>query len=161
MSGQDALIAFVGADFVMVAADMNAGRSIMVFQQEEDKIMHLDTHKLLALGGDPADTVNESEYFQKNMNLYALKYGVSLSTHAAANYMRGEKSANLRKGMKQVDMLLAGWDEAAGPSLCAHPPLAGRTVSPVSPCGHPLGRPYGGRPSSVPLSHPPLVLCLA
>lgn len=117
MSGQDALIAFVGADFVMVAADMNAGRSIMVFQQEEDKIMHLDTHKLLALGGDPADTVNESEYFQKNMNLYALKYGVSLSTHAAANYMRGEKSANLRKGMKQVDMLLAGWDEAAGPSL--------------------------------------------
>ena len=117
MSGQDALIAFKGGDFVMVAADMNAGRSIMVFQQDEDKIMELDSHKLLALGGDPADVVFESEGFQKNMNLYALKYGVSLTTHAAANFMRGEKSANLRKGMKVVDMLLGGWDEEAGPSL--------------------------------------------
>jgi len=117
MSGQDALIAFVGGDYVMVCADMNAGRSIMVFQQEEDKIMELDSHKLLALGGDPADIVNESEYFQKNMNLYALKYGVALTTNAAANYMRGEKSANLRKGMKAVDMLLAGYDEGEGPSL--------------------------------------------
>lgn len=101
----------------MVAADMNAGRSIMVFQQDEDKIMELDSHKLLALGGDPADVVQESESFQKNMNLYELKYGVKLTTHAAANYMRGEKSANLRKGMTIVDILLCGWDEGEGPSL--------------------------------------------
>jgi len=117
MSGQDALIAFVGADYVMLCADMNAGRSIMVYQNQEDKILELDSHKLLALGGDPADTVQEPEYFQKNMNLYALKYGVKLTTHAAANYMRGHKSDNLRKGMTIVDMLLGGYDEGEGPSL--------------------------------------------
>jgi len=113
----DALIAFVGADFTMVCADQNAARSIMIFQQEEDKIMEIDSHKLLALGGDAADTVQEPEYFQKNMNLYALKYGVKLTTHAAANYMRGDKSEKLRKGMTAVDMLLGGYDEGVGPSL--------------------------------------------
>ena len=40
-----------------------------------------------------------------------------MSTHAVAHYMRGEKSANLRRGMKVVDMLLAGYDEDVGPSL--------------------------------------------
>ena len=117
MSGQDALIGFVGAGFTMVLADQNAGRSIMVMQKDEDKIMELDSHKLLALGGDPADTVQEPEYFQKNLNLYALKYGVKLTTHAAANYMRGNKSEKLRKGMTAVDMLLCGYDDDVGPSL--------------------------------------------
>merc|ERR1719253_427982 len=31
--------------------------------------------------------------------------------------MRGEKSAKLRKGMTQVDMLLCGYDDDVGPSL--------------------------------------------
>lgn len=117
MAGQDAIIGFVGGDYSIIVTDRNAGRSIMVFQQDADRIMVLDKHKLLGVGGDAADCVQEPEYFQKNMNLYALKYGVPLSTHAAANYMRGEKSAKLRNGMAVVDMLLAGWDADVGPSL--------------------------------------------
>ena len=117
MSGQDALIAFVGDGFAMVCADQNAARSIMVFQNQEDKIMELDSHKLLGVGGDPADCVQEPQFFHKNIMLSYYKNSVPLSTHAVANYMRGEKSANLRKGMKVVDMLLAGYDEGAGPSL--------------------------------------------
>ena len=117
MAGMDAVIGFVGGDYTLIATERNAGRSIMVFQQDADKIMELDSHKLLGLGGDPADIVQEPEYFQKNLNLYSLKYGVQLSTHAAANYMRGEKSANLRRGLAAVDMLLGGWDEGEGPSL--------------------------------------------
>ena len=117
MAGQDAIIGFVGADFTMLATDMNAGRSIMVLNKEADKIWHLDSHKLLGVGGDPADCVQEPEYFKKNVALSYYKNGVPLSTHAVANYMRGEKSANLRKGMKAVDMLLAGYDEGVGPSL--------------------------------------------
>jgi len=117
MSGQDASIGFVGKDFTMLATDRNAGRSIMVFQQDADKIMELDSHKLLAVGGDSADCVQEPEFFQKNIMLNYFKNGVPLSTHAVANYMRGEKSAKLRKGMAQVDMLLAGYDEGVGPSL--------------------------------------------
>jgi 20S proteasome subunit beta 4 len=114
----ECIIGLVGGDYAMIAADMNAGRSIMVFNQEADRIMEMDSHKLLGVCGDPADCVNEPEFFQKNLNLYALRNAEKkLSTHATANYMRGEKSANLRKGMKQVDMLLCGFDEGKGPSL--------------------------------------------
>ena len=112
------LVGLVGGDYAMIAADMNAGRSIMVFNQEADRIMEMDSHKLLGVCGDPADCVNEPEFFQKNLNLYALRNAEKkLSTHATANYMRGEKSANLRKGMKQVDMLLCGFDEGKGLAL--------------------------------------------
>ena len=93
MAGQDAIIGFTGADYAIIATDRNAGRSIMVFHQEADKIMELDSHKLLGVGGDPADCVQEPDY------------------------IRGEKSAKLRKGMAVVDMLLAGYDTDAGPSL--------------------------------------------
>ena len=117
MAGQDAIIGFVGADYAMIATDMNAGRSIIVFNHEEDKIRELDSHKLLGVGGDPADCVQEPDFFKKNLALNYYRNGVPLSTHAVANYMRGEKSANLRRGMKVVDMLLAGYDEGVGPSL--------------------------------------------
>jgi len=117
MAGQDAIIGFVGADYSIICTDRNAGRSIMVFNQEADKIMEMDSHKLLGVGGDPADCVNEPEYFQKNIQLNYYRNNVMMSTHAVAHYMRGEKSANLRRGMKVVDMLLAGYDEDVGPSL--------------------------------------------
>ena len=122
----DAVIGFTGKDFTMIGADQNAGRSIMIFQQDLDKIVHLDSHKLLGVAGDPADTVFEPEYFQKNVELYRLRNGVKLSTHATASYIRGEKSANLRKAMTQVDMLIGGYDEGEGPSLCAARPTARR-----------------------------------
>ena len=115
----DCVIGFTGKNFTLIGADQNAGRSIMVFQQDLDKIMHLDSHKLLGVAGDPADTVFEPQYLQKNVELYRLRNGVKLSTHATANYIRGEKAANLRKAMTQVDMLVGGYDEEAGPSLCA------------------------------------------
>merc|ERR1712023_514920 len=34
-----------------------------------------------------------------------------------ANFIRGEKAYNLRRGMSQVDMLLGGFDAGDGPSL--------------------------------------------
>jgi|TARA_B100000513_G_scaffold173316_1_gene89506 20S proteasome alpha/beta subunit len=51
MAAMDCLIGFTGKDFVMMAADRNAARSIMVYSQDEDKIRELDSHKLLAVGG--------------------------------------------------------------------------------------------------------------
>jgi len=113
----DFLIGFTGKDYAIIAADANAARSIMVYSQQLDKIRELDSHKLLAVGGDAADCIQEPEYIQKNMTLYAMRNGVQLTTHAAANYIRGEKSYNLRRAMSQVDMLLVGYDEGVGPSL--------------------------------------------
>ena len=113
----DCIIGFTGGGYTMIAADQNAGRSIMIFQQDLDKIMPLDSHKLLGVAGDPADCVAEPQYLQKNIELNRLRNGVQLSTHAAANYIRNEKANNLRRGMSQVNMLLGGYDEEAGPSL--------------------------------------------
>ena len=153
----DCVIGFTGKGFTLIGADQNAGRSIMVFQQDLDKIMHLDSHKLLGVAGDPADTVFEPQYLQKNVELYRLRNGVKLSTHAAANYIRGEKAANLRKAMTQVDMLIGGYDEEAGPSLCAaHHTAHIKSTLPSLPCRKagagllplPPPRPYP------PLAHP-------
>ena len=163
----DAVIGFTGKDFTMIGADQNAGRSIMIFQQDLDKIVHLDSHKILGVAGDPADTVFEPEYFQKNVELYRLRNGVKLSTHATASYIRGEKSANLRKAMTQVDMLIGGYDEGEGPSLCAarptacrmpqrSPPLVDASLRPAKtpPPSPPL--PDASRPRSLPPASAPL-----
>ena len=134
----DCIIGFTGKGFTLIGADQNAGRSIMIFQQDLDKIMHLDSHKLLGVAGDPADTVYEPEYLQKNLELYRLRNSVQLSTHATAHYIRGEKATNLRKSMSQVDMLLGGYDAEAGPSLCAARVSAPRaTPSPRWACMSP------------------------
>ena len=144
----DCLIGFTGGDYTMIAADQNAGRSIMVFQQDLDKIVHLDTHKLMGVAGDPADCVAEPQYLQKNVELYRLKNGVPLSTHAAANFIRGDKATNLRKRMSQVDMLLGGYDEATGPSLCA----AARPPAHRASSAAPRRAPRADRPASRRLS---------
>jgi 20S proteasome alpha/beta subunit len=45
----DSLIAIQGKDFVIIAADSAHARSILVVKESgEDKIMHFDSHKLLA-----------------------------------------------------------------------------------------------------------------
>lgn len=52
--------------------------------------MELDSHKLLVSSGVPADGVNFTEFIQKNLKLYELNNDLKLSTHAAANFIRGE-----------------------------------------------------------------------
>lgn len=52
--------------------------------------MELDSHKLLVGAGVPADCSNFNEYISKNLKLYELNNDIKLSTHAAANYIRGE-----------------------------------------------------------------------
>ena len=52
--------------------------------------MELDSHKLLAGAGTPADATNFNEYIQKNLKLYELNNDVKLSAHSAANFIRKE-----------------------------------------------------------------------
>ena len=52
--------------------------------------MQLDSHKLLAGSGTPADATNFNEYIQKNLKLYELNNDVKLSTKSAANFIRKE-----------------------------------------------------------------------
>jgi 20S proteasome subunit beta 4 len=113
----DHLIGLVGKDFALVAADRKVAHSIIAVKNDEDKILALDQHKLLACGGELGDTKNFSEYIQKNIALYNLRNGVKLTTHAAAHYTRGEIAHAIRNSPKMCNMLLVGYDEDAGASL--------------------------------------------
>ncbi len=86
----DSVFALKGDGFAIIAADASAARSILVFKHDEDKIVVLDSHKLLVGAGVPADCATFNEYISKNLKLYELNNDVKLNTPAAANYIRGE-----------------------------------------------------------------------
>jgi len=86
----DSIFGLVGEGFAIIAADASAARSILVFKHDQDKILQLDSHKLLAGAGTPADTSAFTEYVQKNMKLYELNNDLKMSTHGAANFVRDQ-----------------------------------------------------------------------
>ena len=131
-----------GKDFVMLCGDTTAVQQIITIKHDEDKLRQIDSHKIMALAGDPGDRVQFSEYIMANVRLYALRNGQQLTTDAVANYTRGELATALRKVTcvrsnlqylrvkqlnkwkacvvqkpYQVNILFAGFDEKAGPSL--------------------------------------------
>jgi len=113
----DNLIGITGADYVLLAADSATARSIVLMKENEDKIMHLDSHKLLAASGPSGDREHFTEFIQRNMELYELRQGHSLSSHAAAHFIRGELATALRSNPYQVNLLLGGYDKDEGPAL--------------------------------------------
>eukprot|EP00899_Mesostigma_viride_P003462 jgi/Mesvir1/13116/Mv06092-RA.1 len=113
----DCLFGLVGDGFTLLVADKSAAHSILLLKTDEDKVMQLDSHKLLANSGETGDRVQFCEYIQKNVHLYALRNGVHLSTAATASFIRGELAANLREGMYMCNMLLGGYDPEVGGSL--------------------------------------------
>jgi 20S proteasome subunit beta 4 len=59
----------------------------------------------------PPFYATHNRYIAKNINLYELSNeGTKLSTHAQANFARGEMAAALRRGPYQVNVLLGGYD---------------------------------------------------
>jgi 20S proteasome alpha/beta subunit len=52
--------------------------------------MELDSHKLLAGAGTPADATTFNEYIQKNLKLYELNNDIKLNTRSAAHFIRKE-----------------------------------------------------------------------
>ncbi|TMW62164.1 hypothetical protein Poli38472_009657 [Pythium oligandrum] len=111
----ESIFGLVGKDFVLLAVDAKAARSILVYKDDEDKTTALDSHKLLAATGPQSDRVGFSEYIQKNMKLYELRNGVTLNGAATANYVRGELARFLRKSPYQVNLLIGAVDEEATP----------------------------------------------
>eukprot|EP00698_Gefionella_okellyi_P008216 TRINITY_DN2025_c0_g1_i1.p1 TRINITY_DN2025_c0_g1~~TRINITY_DN2025_c0_g1_i1.p1 ORF type:complete len:215 (-),score=43.62 TRINITY_DN2025_c0_g1_i1:43-651(-) len=113
----DSVLGFVGEDYVLIACDATASRSVVLMKSDQDKIMKLDSHKLLGWSGDGADAVQFCEFIQKNMNLYALQHDFTLTTAAAASFTRGELAQSLRKKPYQVNLLLGGYDKADGAQM--------------------------------------------
>ncbi|KAL0457179.1 UNVERIFIED_CONTAM: putative RNA helicase SDE3 [Sesamum latifolium] len=113
----ESVFGLVGKDFAIVAADTSAVHSILVHKTNEDKIMVLDSHKLMGASGETGDRAQFTEYIQKNVSLYQFRNGIPLTTAAAANFTRGELATALRKNPYMVNIILAGYDKETGPSL--------------------------------------------
>ena len=88
-----------GKDFVMLCGDTTAVQQIITIKHDEDKLKEIDSHKIMALTGDPGDRVQFSEYIMANVRLYALRNSQHLTTDAVANYTRRELATALRKVM--------------------------------------------------------------
>jgi 20S proteasome subunit beta 4 len=133
----DSQFAFVGSNFVVVVADTASVQQIIVQKSDEDKILQLDSRKLLALSGPKGDVSNFGEFVKCNLNLYRLKNGRALSTSAAAHWTRNELAKALRSGPYQVNGLFAGYDDQNGPELYFLDYLA--TMHKVNSSGHGYG----------------------
>jgi len=96
---------------VITLADTNAGRSIVKMKDDEDKILVLDEHKLMLACGENGDRAQFCEYIAKNVSLYAMRNDYSLSTHATANFVRGELARAIREGPYNVNLIIAGMDK--------------------------------------------------
>jgi 20S proteasome subunit beta 4 len=112
----DSIFGIVGDGFVFMGADTSANQSIIRMKVGEDKIKQMGTHRLLATMGDGGDRTQFGDMIEANIKLYEFRNGLPLSTHAAANYIRGEMATALRKGPYQVNMLVGGFDKGK-PSL--------------------------------------------
>eukprot|EP00501_MAST-03F_sp_TOSAG23-6_P001768 GSMAST32.ASY1.ANO1.1845.1 assembled CDS len=114
----DSLLAVKGKDFVLLGADCNAARSILVFKADEDKIHRLNDRTCVAAGGPQGECSQFVEYIEKNISLDALRSGVAATTKSIAHFTRRELADALRsRGAYQVNLLLAGYDDSAGASL--------------------------------------------
>mmetsp|Transcript_4708 Transcript_4708/g.6980 ORF Transcript_4708/g.6980 Transcript_4708/m.6980 type:complete len:202 (+) Transcript_4708:62-667(+) len=112
----DAVLGITGKDFAILAADATAGFSIIVMKQDEDKILNIDKHKILAANGENGDRVQFTEYVKKNLSLYKLNQEKSATTHAAAHFIRGELATALRRRPYNTNLLLAGFDPESNSS---------------------------------------------
>jgi 20S proteasome subunit beta 4 len=112
----DSLIGFVGADYVLLAADTATARSVLKMKMDDDKIMELETGKLLGAVGPVGDRVQFTEFVQRNLKLYKFRNNLALGMHPTANFIRNELATALRSSPYQVNLLLGGVDED-GPAL--------------------------------------------
>ena len=64
----DCVIGLCGKDYVLLAADATASFSIILMKDSEDKILKLDSNKLLAASGETGDRVQFTEYIQVSVS---------------------------------------------------------------------------------------------
>jgi len=124
--------AITGKDYVILASDQNAARSIIKMKGDEDKIKALGSHLLMAYSGEPGlsyhpsayrilliyvyntgDTVQFAEYVERNLRLQQMRNNHPLRPQAAASWVRRSIADALRsRSPYSVNILLGGFDMA-------------------------------------------------
>jgi len=104
-------IALTGKDFVIIAADTNAARSIVRMKTDEDKIKELSPQLLMSYSGEPGDTIQFAEYIERNLRLHHIRYHHPLRPQSAASWIRRSLAQSLRsRNPYAVNLLLGGYD---------------------------------------------------
>lgn len=67
-------LTLTGKDYVLLASDMSAGRSIVQMKSDENKIKALGPHLAMAYGGEPGDTNNFADFVERNLRLFHIRY---------------------------------------------------------------------------------------
>ncbi|XP_023233056.1 proteasome subunit beta type-2-like [Centruroides sculpturatus] len=113
----ECLIGITFDDFVLLASDKMVTQNIIMMKKDDNKQYPLSDHLLMAVSGEPGDTVQFAEFIAKNIQLYKLRNGYELSPSAAANFTRRYLADFLRsRSPYRVNLLLAGFD-STGPDL--------------------------------------------
>lgn len=84
----DCVFGITGKDFVIIAADMAATRSILKIQDEDNKLTVLSKNQILGVSGENADRTAFSKLISGELEYYYYRYNNRLSTDEIANYTR-------------------------------------------------------------------------
>ncbi|GAA5983303.1 hypothetical protein JCM10908_000232 [Rhodotorula pacifica] len=108
-----------GKDYVLLASDTSAARSIVKMKGDEDKQREVGKHLVIAYSGEPGDTVHFAEYIERNLRLYQIRNHIPLRPPAAAAWVRNQLATSLRSRKPySVNLLLGGFDPTSStPSL--------------------------------------------
>lgn len=104
----EATIGIRGADFVLLASDRNAARSIVVMKSDEIKSRNLGKSVAMAFGGDPGSSVRFAEYVQANVRLNSLRNEYEGTAQMTAHYTRRILADALRTREAYSTNLLIG-----------------------------------------------------
>lgn len=102
-------------DFVLLAGDQVAARSIVAMKHSENKTRLLGSATAMAFCGEPGDGQFFSDYAEKRVRLQSILDGRELSPRATARFLRSELARRLRtQDVRQVNLLVGGCDRQAG-----------------------------------------------
>jgi len=114
----DGLIGVAFKDFVLLAADKTMTHSILAVKHDQKKIHTLSDHLMMGVVGEAGDTIQFSEFIEKNIQLYRMRNGFELTPGSAAHFIQRNLSDSLRsRSPYQVNCLIAGFSEKTGGEL--------------------------------------------
>ncbi|WFD29848.1 proteasome endopeptidase complex [Malassezia sp. CBS 17886] len=110
----ECLLGITGKGYAIIASDGNAARSIVKMKSDEDKQKVLSESLVMTYAGESGDTIQFSDYIERNMRLYSIRYAaddVRKLTRAAASWIRTQLAEAIRsRHPYQVNLLLGGYD---------------------------------------------------
>jgi len=99
-------------DYVLLAADTVDARSIVVMNHDEEKFCKVSDQVMMAVCGEAGQTDNFSEYIQKNVKLYKMRFTYELSPKSTAHFTRRTMAEYLRSSSAyNCNLIVGGYDK--------------------------------------------------